>query len=209
MVTRREVLPKTSLRQTAAAAEGYDSLRRRLVARDERALAELIDTATPWLLGVAEGMLMDRDDAEEVVADVLMTAWNRSDLLDDRPGGLMPWLLRITRNRAIDRLRSRSRFRRRATEAHTMGALPPEVTAAREPDEAGVAGWHVHHTVHEALSALPEDQQAAIQLAYFQGLTHSEIAERLGVPIGTVKSRLRRAFVRLRSSLGTLKDWVL
>jgi RNA polymerase sigma-70 factor (ECF subfamily) len=78
-----------------------------------------------------------------------------------------------------------------------------------EPDEAGHPGWGVHAQVHAALESLPADQLAAVRLAYFEGLTHSEIAERLGIPLGTVKTRLRLAFARLRETLADLRDWVL
>jgi RNA polymerase sigma-70 factor (ECF subfamily) len=78
-----------------------------------------------------------------------------------------------------------------------------------EPDEAGHPGWQVHAQVHAAFEALPAEQRAAVQLAYFEGLTHSEIAVQLGIPLGTVKTRLRLAFNRLRTALSGLKDWVL
>jgi RNA polymerase sigma-70 factor (ECF subfamily) len=78
-----------------------------------------------------------------------------------------------------------------------------------EPNEAGHPGWQVHAQVHAAFEALPAEQQAAVQLAYFEGLTQSEIAARLGIPLGTVKTRLRLAFDRLRAALAGLKDWVL
>lgn len=70
-------------------------------------------------------------------------------------------------------------------------------------------GWHVHRAVHSALATLPVEQRETVQLAYFEGNTHSEIAERLGVPVGTVKTRLRLAYGRLRESLASLKDWVI
>jgi RNA polymerase sigma-70 factor (ECF subfamily) len=78
-----------------------------------------------------------------------------------------------------------------------------------EPDEAALPGWHVHRAVHAALAALPPEQREAVRLAYFEGETHSQIAERLGIPIGTVKTRLRLAYGRLRQSLASLKDWVV
>ena len=184
------------------------ALRRRLIARDEQALAELIELATPWLLGVAERILHDSDEAEEVVSDALLTAWNRIELLPGEDGMLMPWLLRITRNRAIDRLRRRASWRRRATRALAFGALPEPAVPAVEPNEAAHPGWHVHESVHGALRTLPDDQRTAIELAYFGGLTHSEVAGRLGIPIGTVKTRLRLAFDKLRGSLAPLKGWV-
>jgi RNA polymerase sigma-70 factor (ECF subfamily) len=178
------------------------------VARDELALAELIELATPWLLGVAEGILHDADEAEEVVSDALLTAWTRIELLAEDDAMLMPWLLRITRNRAIDRLRRRASWRRRATRALTFGALPDPAVPPVEPNEAAHPGWHVHESVHGALRALPDEQRAAVELAYFGGLTHSEVAGRLGIPLGTVKTRLRLAFDKLRGSLAPLKGWV-
>ena len=183
------------------------SLRERLLARDERALAELVELATPWLLGVARSMLQDEDEAEEVVTDTFRTIWRNVTPAGEGPAGLMPYLLRVTRHRAIDRLRSRRR-RDRKLSAAAAEAGPPTVPAI-EPDEAGNAGWRVHEQVHSALDGLPADQQAVVRLAYFRGLTQSEIAAELGIPLGTVKTRLRLAFGRLREALAGLKDWVI
>jgi RNA polymerase sigma-70 factor (ECF subfamily) len=181
----------------------------RLMARDERALMELIELATPWLLGITQAMLSDRDEAEEVVQEAFEIIWNRIHLLDPAQGGLIPWLLRITRNRAIDRLRARKRRRGYHDRLVAHTAPGETVTPAREPDESAQPGWHVHQSVHAALAGLPEDQNQAVRLAYFEGLTHSEIAQRLDIPIGTVKTRLRLAFDKLRVSLATIKDWVV
>jgi RNA polymerase sigma-70 factor (ECF subfamily) len=188
-------------------AEG--SLRARLLARDERALGELIELATPWLLGLAQAMLRDPDDAEEVVAETFTAVWRNIRRLGEEHEGLMPWLLRIARNRAIDRLRRRSRFRRKAERALAFGGLGEVATAAAEPNEAAHPGWHVHRSVHAALDGLPPEQRAVVRLAYFNGLTHSEIARELDLPIGTVKTRLRLALAKLQVALGPLKDWVL
>lgn len=184
------------------------SLQQRLLARDERALAELVELTTPWLLGVAQSMLSDRDEAEEVVQETFNIVWRRVDLFDRDSGRLVPWLLRITRNRAIDRLRAR---RRRAIKSDRLRAeiggeewVPPS-----EPNEAAHPGWQVHETVHTALKSLPPDQQQVVRLAFFEGLTHSEIANKLGIPLGTVKTRLRLAFDKLRTSMASIRDWVL
>jgi RNA polymerase sigma-70 factor (ECF subfamily) len=190
-------------------AAGGDSLRARLVARDERALAELMDVAGPWLLGIAQGMLQDPVEAEEVVLEVMTTAWNRIEMVGAESGALMPWLLRVTRNRTIDRLRARRRRSTAVEAASGQGAFGESFQPAARIDEAGTPGWHVHRTVHAALDTLPQDQRAAVQLAYFEGLTHSEIAARLAVPLGTVKTRLRLAFGRLRAALAPMEDWVL
>ena len=92
--------------------EGELSLRQRLLARDEQALVELVELATPWLLGIAQSMLSDPDEAEEVVQDAFTIVWNRVDLIAAEPGGLTRWLLRVARNRAIDRLRARHQIGR-------------------------------------------------------------------------------------------------
>jgi RNA polymerase sigma-70 factor (ECF subfamily) len=185
------------------------SLQARLLARDERALVELVEIATPWLLGVAQGMLSDRDEAEEVVQEAFTIAWRRVDLFDRESGRLIPWLLRITRNRAIDRLRGHRRRVLKARRLESFQVFGDGSTAPVEPDETAHPGWHVHETVHAALRQLPDDQQAVVHLAYFEGLTHSEIAGRLGIPLGTVKTRLRLAFDKLRTGLASIREWVL
>src|SRR5215210_2095571 len=187
---------------------GEGSLRRRLMARDEQALVQLIDVASPWLLGVTQGMLSDSDEAREVVLETFAAAWDRIDRLGDEHDALLPWLLRIARNRAIDRLRRRRRFRLKLARAEAYGELPPDRVRAVEVNEAAQPGWHVHQSVHAALEALPPEQREAVRLAYFQGLTHSEIAKQLAIPMGTVKTRLRLAFDKLRASLAPIKDWI-
>lgn len=180
-----------------------------LQARDERALVELVELATPWLLAVAEAMLTDRDEAEEVVQETFTIAWRRIDLFDASSGRLVPWLLRITRNRAIDRLRARRRQAQKQRRLEAYGDLASASVAALEPDESAAPGWHVHAMVHAALAALPPEQREVVRLAYFEGLTHSDIAGRLGVPLGTVKTRLRLAFDKLRAGLASIRDWVV
>lgn len=182
-------------------------LRDRLLARDEQALIELIETAMPWLLSVAQAMLQDQDEAEEVVMDTFRTVWQNVTPEGEGNLGLMPYLLRVTRHRAIDRLRSRRR-RERKLSAVTAYAATQDVPPT-EPDEAGRPGWHVHTQVHSAVSGLSADQQLVVRLAYFEGLTQSEIATALGIPLGTVKTRLRLAFGHLRTALAGLRDWVL
>jgi RNA polymerase sigma-70 factor (ECF subfamily) len=178
------------------------------VARDERALVELIEVASPWLLGLTQSMLHDQDEAEEVVLEVFRIAWDRAGSLGGEHEGLMPWLLRIARNRAIDRLRRRGRWRRKAERAQALGGLGPATASFQEPDESATPGWHVHEAVHGALRGLPDEQREVVRLAYFGGLTHSEIARELGIPMGTVKTRLRLAFDKLRVTLASIEDWV-
>ena len=195
--------------RAALVREANRTLHQRLVSRDERALGELVELATPWLLGVAYAMLSDRDEAEEVVQEAFTIVWQRVDLYDSEAGGLMAWLLRITRNRALDRLRHRRRQLRKVERVRSLGGGGDPWTNPVEPNEAAFPGWQVHETVHSALRALPEEQRSVVRLAYFEGLTQSEIAEQLGIPLGTVKTRLRLAFDKLRSGLASLRDWVV
>lgn len=183
-----------------------EDLRTRLAARDERALSELVTLASPWLLGLAQGMLQDPDEAEEVVLETFRTAWEKVPGPDAGPRGLVPWLLQVTRNRAIDRLRAR---KRRSRLRERLAASLDQVIRPVEPDEAAHPGWHIHASVHQALAELPEEQREAVHLAYFEGQTHSEIAAQLDLPLGTVKTRLRLGIGRLRTALASLKDWVL
>lgn len=183
-----------------------DDLRARLAARDERALAELVELLSPWLLGIAQAMLCDVDEAEDVVVETFRVAWERVPSPGQGPRGLLAWLLEIARNRAIDRLRSR---RRRWNLGERMTFQQETAIPPAEPNEAAYPGWHVHAAVHTAIAELPEDQQMALRLAYFEGHTQSEIAEQLAIPLGTVKTRLRLALERLRSSLSGLREWVV
>lgn len=183
-------------------------MRNRIAARDESALAELVELTGPWLLGVAHGMLRDTEEAEDVVMEAYRTVWRSIQPATAESRGLLPYLLRVTRHRAIDRLRSRQRWQKRLA-LITPDELERSIVAAVEPNEAAQPGWQLHSQVHAALQELPEEQRTAVQLAYFQGLTQSEIAGTLGIPLGTVKTRLRLAFGRLRTSLAHARDWVL
>ncbi|MES2123840.1 MAG: sigma-70 family RNA polymerase sigma factor [Gemmatimonadota bacterium] len=183
-------------------------LRQRLVARDERALAELIESTSPWLLGVAQWMLNDSQEAEDVVQDVFVRLWQQDLSGEAGDGRLVPWLLRVTRTRCIDRLRRRRR--RHQYEATLSGpAADLPITLPQEPNEAASPGWHVHRSIHEALATLPVEQQRVVHLAYFLGLSQSEVAERLQLPLGTVKTRTRLAFAHLRALLAPMKEWLV
>jgi RNA polymerase sigma-70 factor, ECF subfamily len=187
--------------------EAQRSLLERLRAREEAALGELYDELAPWVLGLAVRILQDQAEAEEVLSDVFVQVWEHIDQHDARRGPLTPWVLSIARSRALDALRRRRRWWRKAErwgEAYLEdgGTIPTP-----DPGEAGVPGWPVHQEVHAALAVLPEEQRRLVLLAYFEGLTHSEIARRTDQPLGTVKTRLRIAHAKLAEGLKHLKDW--
>ena len=195
----------TLLRRLSQEEEG--SLVRRLKARDERALQELYDALAPWVLGLAFRILHDEDEAEEVVGDVFVKVWRHIHKHDPRRGPLVPWILSITRNRALDELRRRRRWWRKADRWEQAQGTDEEA-GDRAPNEAAVPGWPLHREVHAALAALPDELRRVVTLAYFEGLSHSQIARRLQQPLGTVKTRLRAAHRKLTDQLGHLKDWV-
>ena len=179
----------------------------RLVARDEHALSELYDQLATWVMGVAHRILGDDDEAGEVVSDVFVQVWTNIRQHDAGRGPLVPWILSIARNRALDVLRRRRRWYRKVERLKVAQGGEP---ATDEPvrGEAAVPGWPVHQEVHRALAALPEDQRQAITLAYFEGLSHSEIAKRTGTPLGTVKTRMRIAQQKLAEALKHVRDWM-
>ena len=128
------------------------------MARDEQALVELIEVASALAARASpQGMLSDQDEAEEVVQEAFATAWERAGALGDEHDALMPWLLRIARNRAIDRLRRRRRWRQKLARADAYGELPADRVRAKEVDEAASPGWHVHESVHAALERCPRN----------------------------------------------------
>ena len=194
----------TQPRRLSQEEEG--SLLARLRAREESALAELYDHLAPWVMGVAYRILHDTDEAEEVLSDVFVQVWSRIHQHDARRGPLVPWVLSIARNRALDGLRRRDRWWRKAERARA--AVEWDAVPDADSAEASVPGWPVHRAVHRALAALPDEQRRVVLLAYFEGLSHVEIARRTGDPLGTVKTRLRLAQAKLTESLEHLKDWM-
>jgi RNA polymerase sigma-70 factor, ECF subfamily len=190
---------------------------------DEVALGELYDRHAENLFRVALLRLGDRGLAEEVLQDTFLALWNRAELFDRRQGSVIAWLSTIARNRAIDRLRALGR--RPAPVA--LSALAPAgaddaaaddardsllasstplagVTAAPDPErEVDLA--ELRTEVDRALAGIPEQERQVITLAYYDELSQSEIAERLAWPLGTVKTRTRRALARLRDTLGSAR----
>jgi RNA polymerase sigma-70 factor (ECF subfamily) len=185
------------------------SLLVRLQAREESALADLYDHLAPWILGLAERILGDADDAEDVLSDVFTQVWARIHQHDARRGPLVPWVLSIARNRALDVLRGRRRWWRKIERVTAARAVEGgDAIDAAASGEAGVPGWPVHRAVHQALGALPAEQREMVLLSYFEGLSHAEIARHTNVPLGTVKTRLRLAHKKLEESLRDLRDWL-
>lgn len=169
------------------------ALIRRIQDGDKRAFRDLADRLAPNALSLATRVTANRDLAEEAVQEAFIDVWRHCDRYDVRRGGLRQWVLGMVHHKAVDAVR-----RERA--ASDVGPKGPEPLPAIDPEEAG---WMADRRsrVHKAVSKLPTAQREAITLAYFGGLTYRQVAERLGIPEGTAKSRMRDGLMTLRGLL--------
>lgn len=163
---------------------------------DEEALASLYDRYRLILFGLILRILHSRPEAEDVLQDVFIQVWKRASDYDEARGRPFTWLVTLARSRAIDRLRALDSRQRTANES----AL--DVTESVSDAATDAFKSEQREVVRDALDALPTEQRQTLVLAYFEGLTQSEIAERLGAPLGTVKTRMRSGMIKLRESLG-------
>jgi RNA polymerase sigma-70 factor (ECF subfamily) len=162
-------------------------------------LESLYDAHHRRAIGLAYRILGDMGDAEEAVQEVFLSAWRAGHTYDAARGATHTWILSMVRNRCIDVLRAR---RRRPTQPLAEGLDPPDATDVPAQAVSNVDA----DTARAALDALPPDQKEVIELAYFGGLSHTEIAERVAAPLGTVKGRIRLGLDRLRTAMGVQQD---
>jgi len=175
----------------------------RIARRDQQALAELYDRYCRLLFTLILRILRDRGEAEDVLQEVFVRVWDRADRYAPALGVPAAWLARISRNRAIDRLRSRTV---RADVQVPASENPSPVTLsgpASDPEGLAVAGQQ-RLAIRAALEGLPDNQRALIESAFFEGYTQSELAERFNLPLGTVKTRIRTGMQALRAALESL-----
>jgi RNA polymerase sigma-70 factor (ECF subfamily) len=160
---------------------------------DESAMAALYDRYSSIVYSVALRVLQDTGAAEDVLQDIFMQLWRNPGAFDSSRGNMAAWLAVISRNRAIDRLR------KRRPESDIE-----EVVVSVEPDLASEADRErAMDRVRGALQGMPAAQRSALQMAYFEGLSHSEIAEKTGEPLGTIKTRIRSGLLILRKVFAT------
>ena len=178
----------------------------RMAAGDDRALGELYDRHAATAYALALAIVGERADAEEVVADAFGQMWRTSAQFDPARGSVPAWLATITRTRALDLLRARGRRARaieRAAAVGDAGFATPLAGGGDAPDR-GVERAEARRLVTRSLAELPEPQRRVLELAYFGGLTQSEIAAALREPLGTVKTRMRAGLEKLRGLLAPL-----
>jgi len=169
----------------------------RMAGGDHEALAELYDRHARVIFSLALRILRDQRDAEEVVQDVFAQAWRQSGRYSTERGSVIAWLMTLTRSRALDRLRGRRARPDASADSEPTVAIPDGAAPADEQLSTAVQAGQVR----AAVEGLPLVQRLAIELAFYEGLTHSEIADRLEQPLGTVKTRIRQGLLRLRDQL--------
>jgi len=167
-----------------------------VAARDEAALGQVYDRYRLILFGVLMRILNNREEAEDVLQEVFMQVWRRAADFDENRGRPFTWLVTLARSRGIDRLRALASRERVVTMAGADEASEDVSDAASDAIRSEQRG-----VVNSALSQLPEEQKRPLMLAYFDGLTQSEIALQLGAPLGTVKTRMRSGMMKLRELL--------
>lgn len=187
---------------TGTQAEAVKAMIIRICGGDRDALGDLYNLYGKLVYSIAYKTLQKREDAEECTQDVFLAVWNHSHSLVENPSKVLPWLVRTTRNRAIDRIR---KVDRRLPSSERIQIDPDNRPTVEDADTQTAAdellGAERSETVRKAIEQLPESQRRAIQLAYFGGLSQSEIAKDQGESLGTIKSRIRYAMMRLKKEL--------
>ena len=169
----------------------------RVAGGDEGAFGELYDQMAPRVLGLVRRLLVDPSQSEEVTQEIFLEIWQTATRYEAQRGGASTWILTMAHRRAIDRIRSSQASRDRDLR---IGIRDLAVAYDEVSETVGVR--IEHERVEKAMLRLTELQRQAISLAYYGGLSQSEVADRLRIPLGTVKTRLRDGMIRLRDELG-------
>jgi RNA polymerase sigma-70 factor, ECF subfamily len=205
---QRSELKNMAIVSPAAAAEpagahppggSWRNYVRRVAEGDQAALATLYDESSTVVYSLAYRMLGSVAEAEEVTLEVYMQVWRSAARFDERKGTVFTWLVMLGRSRAIDRLRSLGRQRR------SEEPLDGNLSVRADGDSPERASWlnQRRDKVRKAMAELSPEQREAIELAFFQGLSHGELAETLAQPLGTIKTRIRLGMIKLRQLLGS------
>ena len=198
----REIVPLAMTSAPAAAAESDRALLDRIARGDERALGRLYDRFSASLYAIAYRIAGERADAEEIVLEAFAQVWREAVRFQADKGSVAAWLTVICRSRALDLVRSRGRRSKLADKAVAADpeSLPGLGSPSLDSDVEASQSERVRR-VGEALSSLSPPQRQAIELAYYDGLSQAEIAERLNQPLGTIKTRVRLGMQKLRDAL--------
>jgi RNA polymerase sigma-70 factor (ECF subfamily) len=195
-------LSKASQQSVEPRKPDLAELIQRVAGGEQSALSTLYDSTSRPLFALVVRILGERASAEEVLLDVYTQVWKNAPSFDETRGLPLAWLMTIARTRAIDRLRSGKQYQQRT---EPLDLVRNEQSELANPEEA-TAMSEREKLVHSALESLSPEQREVIELAYYSGLSHSEIAARLGQPLGTVKTRARLGMIKLCSLLKPLRE---
>lgn len=174
-----------------------DALLALVATGDQRAFASLYDQMAPRVLGLTRRVLRDHAQSEEVAQEIFLEIWQNAPRFDASKGTAVTWIMTMTHRRAVDRVRSAQSSRDRDTKIGIRD-YQPDYDNVADTVEVRIE----HARVEQAMSRLTDLQRQAVTLAYFGGYSHTEVAEMLKIPVGTIKTRLRDGMIRLRDELG-------
>lgn len=195
-------LNRTEVGSLVPAADPLRYLVARVASRDEVAMGDLYDATCARVFGLSLKILRDRAAAEESTLDVYAQVWREAGRYDPARGGVLAWILNLARSRAIDIFRTRARS---SAQEETLNLSLVLADLSPGPEEFSLEAERARK-VRTALRGLPEEQRRVIEAAFFGGLSHTEVAEALGQPLGTVKTRIRTGLATLRRALGSAEE---
>jgi RNA polymerase sigma-70 factor (ECF subfamily) len=175
----------------------------RIKARDSAALSELYDHYNRLLFGLILSIVKKREEAEDILQEVFTSIWEKADQFDTERGTVYTWIVTLTRNMSIDRLRSKvyKEQQKQSTSLDNEDVYHPLFSEENDPLENTILKDRAKR-VYDALGQISDKQRKMLQVAYFNGLTQSEISEEFDIPLGTVKTRMRDGMLKLREILG-------
>jgi RNA polymerase sigma-70 factor, ECF subfamily len=201
-VERHLIGSSHNVAEAQASGPDFAALIRQIAAGDQQAITALYDGTSKLVFGLVLRILGDRSVAEEVLFDVYTQVWRQAARYDPARGGPLGWITTIARSRAIDRLRSDKPLQQEDELSDTTASRE---TSASSP-ETNAALAEMREIVRGALDLLSAEQREIIELAYYSGMTQTEIAAHLALPLGTVKTRTRLAMMKLRDSLKPIME---
>lgn len=181
-------------------ASDEQALMKRVKAEDTKALEELYDLYKSLLFGMIVSIVKTREEAEDLLQEVFMKIWEKAYTFDEDQGNVYSWIVTLTRNKAIDRIRSKG-YKTQEKASNSVGE--PGLSLERDqfdPLQTTIFSDRAE-LVKQALNEIPDKQRQVIEVAYYDGMTQSEISEHLDIPLGTVKTRTRQGLVKLKNIL--------
>ena len=198
-------LPSSRTRRVVSDSDADRQLMREFLSGSEDGFSAFYRRFAPGLFSMIFQILQDQKEAEDVLQESFVQMWKKTSTYDSTRSSLFTWAVMISRNRAIDRLRSRQR-KARTIDAFTIETTSTPPAAGPQPGDESLSAADDRARIRAAMSTLPEPQREAIELAFFSGLTQTEISSKLAAPLGTVKARIRRGLIAMRDLLTHTHD---